>query len=747
MRKLWSTLALLTLAASLAGCGGGAAFVSPSSAPGAGTGTGTGTVASVTVTPASMTISADSSSSTAITVVAEDGNHVAVNGATVSFKASAGTLQVQNAVTDTTGKATAVLSANGAPTGTGIVVTATVGSVSGTATVTVSSTQQTLTLLTSTPQVFTDGSSAATITALVRDSSNNVLPGVTVSFVATAGALTNIQGTTDANGSATAQLTNAGDPTNRTITVTATAGTSSATVNVAVIGTTLVISGPSTLVQGSSGTFTVALTDYGKNGIGGRAVTLASSLGNTLSATSVTTNSQGQQTFTLKAVNAGTDTITATALGLTSTATVTISGQSFAFTAPSPSSVTQVPIGVANAIPVTVTWQGTGGANQNVTFTTSRGTFVGGTSNTGTSTVATTNGSGVTSGITLYSNQAGPATITATGTGVTAQATVNFVPTVPASITVQASPSTISTQGQSTIIATVRDANNNLVPNQVVNFALADITGGTLSLASATTNSQGQASVVYTATSTPSSANGVTVTATTGGVPPATVSLTVGGQTVNLQLGTGNTITVVNSTLYSMPYTAILADSGGHALTGVAITFTLTPLAFEQGVRSWNGTVWATNSSTLSTDPNVFAILQNPAANSAATSWGCNNEDANNDQIFDAGDYNSLGLYNASTNSVDTGLYPGTVANLDNQQVTTTTGGYATVNITYPKDHAYWVALKLTATATVAGSQNSTSAIFWLPGLTTDFTTQAVDPPGVISPYGTYATCGDHNHP
>ncbi|MGC1459434.1 MAG: Ig-like domain-containing protein [Steroidobacteraceae bacterium] len=748
MRKLLSTLALLMLAATLVGCGGtGAAFVSPSSAPGGGTGTGAGTVATITVTPASATISSDSSSSTGITVVAEDANHVAVDGAKISFSATAGTLQVQNGVTDASGKATAILSANGAGTGTAITVTASVGGISGTATVTVSSTQQTLTLLTSTPQIYSDGSATATITALVRDSSNNVTPGVLVSFVATAGALTNIQGTTDANGSATAQLTNAGDPTNRTITVTATAGTSSATVNVAVVGTSLVISGPSTLVQGSTGTFTVALTDYGKNGIGGKMVTLVSALGNTLSAASVTTSSTGQQTFTLKAVNAGTDTITASALGLTTTATVAVSAQAFAFTAPAPGPVAQVPIGVANAIPVTVVWQGAGGANQSVTFTTSRGTFVGGTSNTGSSTVATTDGTGTTSGITLYSGQAGPATITATGTGVTAQTTVNFVATVPATITLQASPSTISTQGQSTIIATVRDINNNLVPNQVVNFTLADITGGTLSLPSATTNTQGQASVVYTATATPSSANGVTVTATTGSIPAASASLTVGGQTVNLQLGTGNTIVSLNQTLYQMPYSAILADSGGHALTGVTVTFTLTPLAFEQGSRAWNGTLWATDSTTLSTDPHVFAQLQNPAGNSGAVSWGCTNEDANNDQIFDAGDYNGAGAYNAATNATDSGLYPGTVANLDNQQVVTTAGGYATVNITYPKDHAFWVALKLTATATVAGSQNSTSAIFWLPGLATDFTTQSVDPPGVISPYGTYATCGDHNYP
>ena len=733
MRKLCSILAL-TLSVTLGGCGGDA-FVTPASGSGGGPGTGTGNVASVTVTPASPTISSDSSSSTNITVVAEDINHVAVAGAVVTFKADAGTLEVTQATTDATGKATAILFANGAPSGTLITVTGTTEGVHNTGTVTVSATQQTLKLLTSTQQIYTDGSATAKITALVLDSNNNVLPGVSVNFTSSAGALTNIQSVTDATGSATAQLTNAGDPTNRTITVTATAGASSATVTVAVVGTTLQVSGPATLVQGSTGTYTVSLADYGKNGIGSQTVMLTSALGNTLTPASVTTTSTGQQTFTMKAVNAGTDTITATALGLTTTETVTVSAQNFSFSAPAASPVAQVPVGAGNAIPVTVVWQG--GANQPVTLSTSRGTFVGGTlSNNGTTTMTTTDGTGTTAGITLYSTQAGPATITATGTGVTAQVTVDFIATTPTTIAVQASPSTISTQGQSTIIATVRDANNNLVPGQLVSFSLTDITGGSLSLPSATTNSQGQASVVYTATSTPSSTNGVTVTATVGSLQPVQTTLTVGGQTVSLTLGTGNTITAVDQTTYSMPYTAILADSGGHALTGVPITFTLTPAAFVQGKRVWNGTIWVTASSTASNDPHVFSALETLYGD-----WGCANEDANNNGIFDTGDYNMNGFYNAVTNTSAT-LYPGTVANLDNQTVTTDASGRSSVNIHYLKDHAYYAAVILTATATVSGNQSSTSAIIWLPGLSADFNQQSTSPPGPQSPYGQRTTCG-----
>jgi hypothetical protein len=67
------------------------------------------------------------------------------------------------------------------------------------------------------------------------------------------------------------------------------------------------------------------------------------------------------------------------------------------------------------------------------------------------------------------------------------------------------------------------------------------------------------------------------------------------------------------------------------------------------------------------------------------------------------------------------------------------------VNLIYPKDHAFYVAVKLTATATVTGTQSSTSAIFWLPGLAADFNTQSTAPPGPTSPYGTATACSNPN--
>ena len=96
-----------------------------------------------------------------------------------------------------------------------------------------------ITVTTSAPSILSDGSKSATITALVRDTSNNLVAGVPVIFTATSGGLAVTQATTDTSGSAIATLSTAGDPSLRTITVMATASAKMANVAVQVVaGTT-----------------------------------------------------------------------------------------------------------------------------------------------------------------------------------------------------------------------------------------------------------------------------------------------------------------------------------------------------------------------------------------------------------------------------------------------------------------------------------------------------------------------------
>jgi Bacterial Ig-like domain (group 1) len=691
----------------------------------------TSTVASLTVSTSVGSIPSDGSSSAAITVLAKDAKNNALSAIPVTLSASGGTLSGATTSTSANGTITAVLSGSGATAGSVITITATSGTVTGKATINVVATQQAITLLTSSPQLPSANTKSATITAIVQGSNNQLLAGVPVTFQASSGAIAAVQttagatanvpaGTTDANGTALATLTTPGNPTNRVITVTALAGSASATVTVTVSGTTLSVSGPTSLVQNAQGNYSVSLTDSGGNAISAQAVTLASSNNNTLTPATVTTSSTGTAPFALTAVNSGNDTITATWLGQSSTETVAVSNQNFSITAPA-ASTPPLSIVVGQSQAVTISWAASGAPVQSgtVDLTTSRGTL-------SVPSASVSNGA-LSVPVTISSTTAGPAIISATaldGTGktvATAQVVVDFIATVPHSVSVQASPSTVAIKGQSTLTATVIDLTGNPVQNTTVDFTLTDSTGGSLSAPTAVTNAQGVASITYTASTGSSAPNGVIITATVPGTSPSitnTTTLTVGGQTVHLSFGTGNQIVEYSTTQYEMPYTVQAADASNNGISNVTVTFSLQDVSYAPGVMALNALkVWVPQYSVPS--PNFC-----PGPTTVQ-------------------EYN--GVINptpppAGVTPVATQI-PGAVATTDVGSAITGTGGSATVNLIYPKDHAYWVGVALTATATVAGTQNSATASFILPGVAADYSVPTVSPPGATSPYGQSTTC------
>ncbi|HTV78413.1 MAG TPA: Ig-like domain-containing protein [Steroidobacteraceae bacterium] len=729
MRKFWSILVLLATAATLSACGGSTDQFA--TAPAGSSAAASATVAKLSVASSTPTLPPDGTTAT-ITVTATDANNVAVSGAIVTFATSAGTLAVTSATTNSTGQATATLTAPGVAAGTTITVTAGSGTASGKATITVANSQQTLTLATSVPQIPSNGSSAATITATLQGASNNAISGATVNFSSDSGIITGAPATTNTSGKATVQLgSGQGNYQNRTITVTATSGSSTATIKVQVIGTSLSLTGPSSLVLGASGTFTVSLADSGGAGISGQQIALSSANGNTIPAL-VTTSSTGQATFTFTGAVSGADTITATALGQTATAAITVSAQSFAFTAPAANA--QIPIGTSTA--VTVKWTNGSGApvvGHTITFASTRGTL------SPSPATATTAADG-TATVNIQSSSGGPATLQATtDTNVTTTSIVDFIATTPNAFSLQASPNVVSLSGQSTITATVRDANDNLVPNQTVDFSLTDVTGGSLSVASAMTNGQGQATTVYTATNTASATNGVSITGSLPSFPAITApaaTLTVGGQAVFLSLGTGNTIAIYSPTQFLMPFTVQAVDASGNPVANLAITFSVRSLGYGKG--HWvSGTPWTQTFSTNAADPDVYTL---------SGISGCQTEDTNGNGVLDAGeDYNGNGVLDPGS-VANTATLQGTFGGVTlNQSSTTGADGTAGVSILYPQDHAAWVAVQLTASATVQGTQSSTSTKFWLPMLAADVAGPSVTPPGQVSPYGVGTTCLNPN--
>lgn len=572
-----------------------------------------------------------------------------------------------------------------------------------------------LDLIASSPQLSSAGnaqSSGVTVTAQVKDSGNRVVSGATVVFSVNNGAsLITTQGTTDSTGVAQAVITTGNDPTNRTLLVTAVSGVASDTLNLAVVGTTLEITGPATAQFDQPVTFVVDLQDSSGTGISGRTVTVSSADGHGLSATTLSTNGSGQVSFTYTVNNANTspDTLTVTALGISDTQDVATSAtDSFAFFAPAAN--TEVVLGASQ--PLTLRWTENNIAKngETISFATTRGTL--------TSQTAVTAGAGDAT-VSVSSTSAGIATVQASssvGTGKQATLTIEFVATTPSKISVQADPAVVATNSSSQITATVRDAADNLVKNIPVEFLLEDVSGGTISAAQVTTNSLGVAKVVYTSSSNVSATDGVKITARVSANTAinALTLLTVGGRAARIVLGTGNEIFEPNETTYQFPYSVIVTDNNGAAVSGAQVFLSIEPVSYGKGVYGEN------------TDGDIIPLR-------AKT---CANEDTNLNGQLDVGE-------DTNTNGK---LEPSNIAAVP-LSVTVGADGTFQFNITYPQDRGNWVDVKLSARTTVSGTETRESVLFTLPISADDADNPPgkTTPTGTVSPYGIAADCTDPN--
>lgn len=563
-------------------------------------------------------------------------------------------------------------------------------------------------VLASSPSLPSDSGQTVDISAIVTDANNVAMEGVTVVLSTDSGNLTVVNAVTDASGVAMATLSGGGNPTNRPITVTANAGGVVDTVTVNVTGTDISISGPAAMPQGDSGTYTVVLTDASGAGISGETVSVTSSSGNTLASNSLTTDIGGQAQVQVTATTPGQDDITATALGVSAVQQLTVSDDSFALTAPA----VGTEILLNTVVPIDLTWAigGAPQAGQTISFSATRGTLSNFT--------AVTNASGVAS-VTISSTNAGPSVITASNnTGTSTSVQVEFVADVPATIEMQASPFTIGPSEQSAITAIVRDASNNLVKNAVVQFDLQDVTGGQLSVAQATTNTQGRAQTFYTSSTTTSANNGVRITGTVQSNPAINdfVDITVAQRELFLSIGTGNTIFAPNSAQYRVEFIVQVTDSQGNGVEGVNVQTGVLSNWYRKGTSTFNGVSWVRVPST----------------------GNCADEDVNRNGVLDAGeDFNSSGRIeagNIATAAPQNGSGGGFVSD---------SGGFGLVDVFYPQEFAYWVNVTLQATTSVQGTEFAEASTFILSGSAEDFSDENVIPPGFDSPFGTSGSCAD----
>lgn len=570
-------------------------------------------------------------------------------------------------------------------------------------------------VFTSAPELTSAVNSSITFTVVVKDANNVALPGRTVTFTASSGNLVGAQPipSTGAAGEAitSVSLAPGADRSNRTITVTVRSGGASKEITIPVTGTKLSLSGDSSMLVGGSSKYTVKATDSAGQPIQNATVTVTSSLGNSLTPSSLVTDIQGAATFNYTGAVSGRDTITASGLGGSSTTSVSISADDLRFESPAVS--TTIGVGATQSVVIRYLRNTVPVAGQTVTFSTTRGSV--------TPMSVATDANGRASAV-ISSASSGPANVVAQAPSAQVTLPVTFVATQASTLVLQANPGAVppnagtSTTNQVTLVATVRDLAGNPVAGRTVNFtAVTDGSNGVLSPGSAVTDSGGAASVQFIPGPLSTANNGVVVQgAVQGSSVTGTASLTVNAQALFIAIATGNVVGSLDSTTYEKEFAVYVTDANGAPAANRVVNLSYYPDRYGKGRLAWNGKVWAYDSSS----PTI-----------------CANEDADRNGILNVGeDFN-----------VDGKLYPGIPVVVSPASVTTASNGFATFKLRYGENQVPWIFGTITARAAVGGTESVKAQVYDIEGQSTDFSNEQVAPAGVTSPYGVATDCANPN--
>lgn len=572
-------------------------------------------------------------------------------------------------------------------------------------------------IITDLPELPSSGIERATITATVLDEKNATMPDVTVVFDGGSGAVTAVDYVTNADGQAVALLSINNDPTNRFITVKVTAGTEpntkEASIDIPVVGTRLTLDGPTTLVLGDTATYTATLLNSDGTGIAGETLSITSSNPSTPTNGVVDTDAQGQVQWDVRAAQSGSDTITTSGLGQSASVAINVLSDQFRFLEPAEG--VDVPLATQRTVRVEWKKDGVAQSGRTVNLSTTRGVFA---ANGQASVALVTDANGIVTAQVSATNT-GPAILTATAVnnGPTTSRTINFIATNPTSIDVQTEKSVISVNEAVQILALVRDPNNNPVKNAIVSFsATTDLTGGSLSSATATTDEFGRAAVTYTAGQIASESQAVVLQ---GAILATTItdsaSLTVTDRALRILLGRSNEIIPVPPVQYRDPWVAQVSDSSGGAVNDLPVSIDLFSAGYRKGQWVLVADAW----------------VQNVTAT-------CPSEDANRNGILDPGeDLNGNGKLDPS--NVDVVTESGSASS----DFVTDETGTVRFDILYPEEQALWLAVDLRAVIQVGGTEPEDSRRFTLPILLDDVSEPEVAPPGQVSPYGQSSSCFD----
>ena len=551
----------------------------------------------------------------------------------------------------------------------------------------------------------TDGSNPVTVYMMAKDSNNIALSGVVFTPSVDNGA-TLFPGTVSADGILTTWRLVPDEPRNQTVQVSVTAGDITESLSIDIVGTEIQIDGPESISMDQPTTYTIKLKDAAGNGLSSQSVAVSSNLLNS----TLVTNSEGEAQFDIQPNTGGNYTLEVSALGTVATKTITVSPNAFNLSC----SASELPVDAPHQINLNWTADGVPQAGKVIHLSATRGTI---TSNGVEVGQVTTDANGIAT-FDIASGTAGATVITATDntTFLSTSLPLEFVATVPHSLNIQADPSIIAALGTSTILAQVKDVNDNPVKNQTVVFNLNDTVDGTLSSSKAKTDSSGQASVVYNAGKAISAKDGVVITSNIEGntaVPVDSTTLTVGGKAVRIVFG-HDELLEENSPFYEKTFGVIVTDNAGNPVAGKQIDFTVTPTNYLKGYLVYyeDNSVWG------------LPYVTDAAGQVVEVVDECNTEDIDKDGSLDTGeDYNNNGKLEPTNSTTIIG------------NSITNESGQTTVKISYPQNHAWWERIELTAQVTVDGTEYIQKINMKLPVLASDIKQEST-PPNVRSPYG-----------
>jgi len=579
-------------------------------------------------------------------------------------------------------------------------------------------------------QLPSDGSSPITITAIAKDANNNAIDGADIIFSvdkdatiikdATVTTVVDPDNPTEppvttivsAGSIQTATLT-PGSKTNQTLKVTVISGNTTKSITVDVVGTTVSIDGPSGITLGQDSPYILKLKDSSNNSIPFQPVVISSTNGNQITTDSnFETNSEGEIAFNINSTSSGSDLIKASVLGASFEKIIDVSGDEFKL-----SNSNNEEIDINTTAPISFKWtkDGVAQAGKTIVLSATRGNI------NNQSTVTNSSGEAT---FTISSETAGQTVITATSTeGLSTSLSREFVATTPKFLNTQATPALIAPNTSSTIVAKIRDEDDNPVKNKVIDFRLNDTVDGVLSASTATTDSLGRASVSYTAGNSSSSTDGVKITTFVQGYPSVAsdqVNLTVGGSAIRLTLGDDQLI-AFEDVFYIKQFGVLVTDSAGNPIKDKDVTFKITPTHYYKGfMSSSNGDSWVR-----------FNTLSNRLGDNSAN---CISEDFDNDGNLDTDkgeDINNNGILEPTRDATVTGSGK------------TDENGRIVVEVVYPRNTALWSKQEITATTLVEGTEFVESTEFILPILVEDIDDISISPPNTLSPYGLGNRCDD----